>query len=51
MPDPGLTPPIPIGAPEADHNTDWRMGLPVLDGQGLTLRELTIEDAPHSSPN
>ena len=45
-PDPGLTPP-PTGwdATEAGENTDWRQGLPVLDGQGLTLRELEIEDA------
>jgi ribosomal-protein-alanine N-acetyltransferase len=46
MSDPGLMPPPECGAPEAESNRDWREGLPVLDGQGLTLRELSIEDAP-----
>ena len=47
MPDPGLTPPLEErGATETGNAPDWRMGLPVLDGQGLTLRELEIEDAP-----
>jgi RimJ/RimL family protein N-acetyltransferase len=27
-------------------STDWRMGLPVLRGQGVTLRELRASDAP-----
>ena len=27
-------------------STDWKAGLPVLTGQGFTLRELRIEDAP-----
>ena len=27
-------------------STDWKAGLPVLAGQGFTLRELRIEDAP-----
>ncbi|MSO30182.1 MAG: N-acetyltransferase [Acidobacteria bacterium] len=47
MPDPGLPPPLEErGATETGNAPDWRMGLPVLDGQGLTLRELEIEDAP-----
>ncbi len=45
--DPGLTLPLTgRGATEAGESTDWRQGLPILDGQGLTLRELEIEDAP-----
>ena len=44
--DPGLTPPL-VGYTETavSDSPDWRVGLPALDGQGLTLRELEIEDA------
>jgi RimJ/RimL family protein N-acetyltransferase len=31
---------------DACDSDDWRIGLPVLEGQGLTLRELEIGDAP-----
>ena len=36
--------PLPPVGPAA--NIDWRHGLPVLHGLGLTLRELTAADAP-----
>jgi RimJ/RimL family protein N-acetyltransferase len=34
-----------LSAREMD-STDWRMGLPVLRGAGVTLRELRVSDAP-----
>ncbi len=39
-----LTPSLPTWGPAAP--ADWRRGLPVLQGLGLTLRELTAADAP-----
>src|SRR5207244_5358101 len=36
---------IPAAVPAADP-TDWRTGLPTMTGQMVTLRELTITDAP-----
>ncbi len=30
----------------ATVETDWKQGLPVLEGAGITLRELRLEDAP-----
>ena len=41
---PHLAPSLPTWGPAAP--ADWRQGLPVLRGLGLTLRELTIADAP-----
>jgi [ribosomal protein S5]-alanine N-acetyltransferase len=38
-----LTQPRPA---TATVETDWKQGLPVLDGAGITLRELRLEDAP-----
>ncbi len=39
-----LAPSLPTWGPAAP--ADWRQGLPVLHGLGLTLRELTAADAP-----
>jgi [ribosomal protein S5]-alanine N-acetyltransferase len=39
-----LAPSLPTWGPAAP--ADWRQGLPVLHGLGLTLRELTTADAP-----
>lgn len=41
---PHLAPSLPTWGPAAP--ADWREGLPVLRGLGLTLRELTAADAP-----
>ena len=37
-----------VARPEVGHvvSTDWREGLPVLSGKGVTLRELRASDAP-----
>ena len=46
--------PAPDAAREAGEaavpDGDWRRGLPVLHGEGLTLRELQLSDAPHLLP-
>ena len=39
-----LAPSLPTWGPAAP--SDWRDGLPVLHGLGLTLRDLTVADAP-----
>ena len=45
--DAAVTAPL-VGYTERDacDSPDWRIGLPLLEGQGLTLRELEIDDAP-----
>ena len=41
QPSSAVVPPSP-----ATISSDWKQGLPVLEGQGITLRELRISDAP-----
>lgn len=38
--------PLTIGADWRQTTSDWRMGLPVLTGGRVTLRELRLSDAP-----
>ena len=37
---------IPNEQPQASVSTDWRMLLPLLSGEAITLRELKLSDAP-----
>src|SRR5512146_1493835 len=35
-----------VGAPSQITSSDWKMGLPLLCGKHVTLRELRVSDAP-----
>jgi ribosomal-protein-alanine N-acetyltransferase len=37
---------LPGASVSADTTTDWRLWLPILTGDGITLRELQLSDAP-----
>ncbi len=37
--------PVTMTTPDAAVTTDWKQGLPVLEGAGITLRELRMSDA------